>query len=161
MSSRRMSGDVGDEMTQETTARPVTVRCPFCERLNRVDLARVAAGPKCGPCGRPLLLDRPVKTTEADFDETIRSASVPVLVDCYADWCGPCRMMAPALDELARERTGHLLVLKLDTDRNQALSMRLGIRGIPTLIVYRGGGEVGRHVGIAQLAQLRTLVGLG
>ena len=148
-------------MTERAAARPVTIRCPFCERLNRVDLARATAGPKCGPCGRPLLLDRPVKATEADFDETIRTASVPVLVDCYADWCGPCRMMAPALDDLAREHLGELLVLKLDTDRNQALSMRLGIRGIPTLIVFRDGREVGRHVGVAQLTQLRTLVGLG
>jgi thioredoxin 2 len=147
-------------MTQEPAARPVTVRCPFCQRLNRVDLARVAAGPKCGPCGRPLLLDRPVKATEADFDETIRTASVPVLVDCYADWCGPCRAMAPALDDFAREHLGDVLVLKLDTDRNQALSQRLGIRGIPTLIVYRDGQEARRHVGAVQAAELRALVGL-
>jgi thioredoxin 2 len=141
-------------------SRPVTVRCPFCEQLNRVDLARVADGPKCGGCGRPLHLDRPVKATEADFDQTISTASVPVLVDFYADWCTPCRMMAPALDDLARDRLGEVLVLKVDTDRDQALAMRFGIRGIPTLVSFQDGREWNRHVGMAQRAELEGLVGL-
>ena len=72
--------------TAADNARPVTVRCPFCERMNRVDLARLDHKPKCGGCGRPLLLDRPVLSTGADFNTTIATASVPVLVDFYADW---------------------------------------------------------------------------
>jgi len=138
--------------------RPVTVRCPFCSQLNRVDLARLADGPKCGGCARPLLLDRPVKATGEEFDQTIATAAVPVLVDFYADWCGPCRMMAPAIDQLAADRSGQILVLKVDTDRDPELSSRFGIRGIPTLIAFSGGKEIGRHVGMAGRVELERLV---
>jgi thioredoxin 2 len=124
--------------------RPVTVRCPFCATLNRVDLERLAAGPKCAECGKPI--------------RVIEGASVPIVLDCYADWCGPCRMMAPALDEFARAETGRVLVLKLDTDANPATARRLGIRGIPTLIGFQGGREVRRHVGLADIRVLEELV---
>jgi thioredoxin 2 len=140
------------------TQRPVTVACAFCGVLNRVDLERLSAGPQCGACGRPIRLDRPVKLTEADFDRVIGGASVPVLLDCYADWCGPCRAMAPALDEFARARTGQVLVLKLDTDANPVISQRLNIRGIPTLIAFRQGKEIRRHVGMADLRVLEGLI---
>lgn len=145
-------------MTTPTAPRPVTVRCPFCERMNRVDFARLDQGPKCGGCHRPLLLDRPVKTTSLDFDQTIASASVPVVVDFYADWCGPCRMMAPVLDGLAAARSGSVLVLKVDTDRDPGLSQRFGVRGIPTLIVFSKGVEAGRKVGLATQAELEQLL---
>jgi thioredoxin 2 len=124
-----------------------------------VNLARLSAGPKCGQCGRPIRLDRPLKVTDADFDRTIQGAEVPVLVDFYADWCGPCRIMAPTLDELAQRRTGELLVLKLDTDANQATAGKFGIRGIPTVIAFRNGLEAGRHVGVADMKVLESLVG--
>ncbi len=140
------------------TPRPVTVRCPFCEQLNQVDLARLGAGPKCGGCARPLLLDRPVKATAADFDRTIQSASVPVVVDFYADWCGPCRKMAPVLDQFAADRQGEVLVLKVDTDRDGSVSERFGVRGIPTLIAFRGGVERGRLVGLVTRSELDQLV---
>jgi thioredoxin 2 len=142
------------------TARSVVVRCVFCDTPNRVDLARLASGPKCGNCGRPIRLDRPIKTGEDGFDQTIGSAGAPVLVDCYADWCGPCRMMAPALDDFAQRHAGEVLVLKLDTDANPVLSTRLGIRGIPTLIAFEHGAERARHVGAADLATLEKLTGL-
>jgi thioredoxin 2 len=148
-------------MTAKTTpARPVTVRCTFCATRNRIDLARLVDGPRCGSCKRPILLDRPIPVTEADFDETLRSAAVPVVVDFYADWCGPCRAMAPALDELAGRHAGHLLVTKLDADRFPALAQRFGIRGIPTLIAFDGGRELRRHVGMADLAALEALAGV-
>jgi thioredoxin 2 len=143
-----------------TAARPAIVSCVFCGKANRVDLARVAAGPKCGECGRPIRLDRPLKVTDADFEQTIGGSTVPVLVDFYADWCGPCRIMAPTLDDLAQRRTGELLVLKLDTDANQATAGRFGIRGIPTVIAFRQGHEVGRHVGVADMKALEGLAGL-
>jgi thioredoxin 2 len=140
--------------------RPVVVRCVFCGTANRVDLARLSGGPKCGQCGRPIRLDRPTWVTDADFDRIVAAASVPVLVDFYADWCGPCKMMAPALDDFARQHLGEVLVLKLDTDANPTAPTRFGIRGIPTLIVFEHGREVRRHVGVAQTAEIDRLVGL-
>ena len=147
-------------MSSTDVGRPVTVRCAFCGKLNRVDLNRVDAGPKCAECGRPIRLDRPLKVTDADFERVIDGASVPVIVDCYADWCGPCRMMAPTLDEFARATSGHVLVLKLDTDANPLTARRLGIKGIPTLIAFKGGREVRRHVGLADPRALQALAGL-
>jgi len=143
-----------------TGERPVVLACVFCARLNRVDLARLHNGPRCGECARPILLDRPVKISAASFDETIRSASVPVLVDFYADWCGPCRMLAPAIDELASMHAGHALVLKVDTDRDSELASRFQVRGIPTVVAFRNGAESGRHVGLARRTELESLLGL-
>lgn len=142
-----------------TNTRPVVVQCPFCSTSNRVDLARLASGPKCAKCGKPLRLDRPQKVTDKDFERTINGSSVPVVVDFYADWCGPCKAMAPTLDEFAEKRAGEALVLKLDTDANPLTSSRLGIRGIPTLIAFQGGKERGRHVGLADMKVLEGLVG--
>ncbi len=82
-----------------------------------------------------------------DFEKLITEAEIPVLVDFYADWCGPCKMMAPILDDIARERTGELLVAKLDTDRSPEVARRFGIQGIPTLILFRGGEPVARQTG--------------
>lgn len=125
----------------------VTLRCGFCLALNRIELARAPDRPKCGKCGRPMLLDRPVKIDEADFEATVLETEAPVLVDFYADWCGPCRMVAPVLDEIAREHQGRLVVVKLDTDRAPTVSQRFGIRSIPTLILFRAGEEAERIVG--------------
>jgi thioredoxin 2 len=138
--------------------RPVVVQCPFCGVANRVDLTRLAAGPKCANCSKPLRLDRPLRVTDTDFERTITSASVPVVVDFYADWCGPCKMMAPTVDDFARQRTGEVLVLKLDTDANPVTASRFGIRGIPTIIAFRAGKERARHVGVADIKVLEALV---
>lgn len=134
-------------MQSGESPNPVTLRCGFCLTLNRIDLARAADRPTCGKCRRPMLLDRPVKVTEEDFERTVVGAGAPVLVDFYADWCAPCKMVAPLVDELAREHTGRLLVAKVDTDRAAAVAQRHGIRGIPTLILFDGGVEVDRSVG--------------
>ncbi|MFO7587020.1 MAG: thioredoxin [Gemmatimonadota bacterium] len=127
--------------------RSVTLRCAFCLKLNRLDISRAADRPRCGECGRPFLLDRPVKIAGEDLERVVAEAEVPVLVDFYADWCGPCKVMAPTLDEFARDNTGRLVVGKLDTDAAPAESARLGIRGIPTLILFRDGAEVARQTG--------------
>jgi thioredoxin 2 len=143
--------------TAARTTRPVIVHCPFCSTPNRVDLTRLESGPKCANCGKPLRLDRPQKVTDKDFERTITGSSVPVLVDFYADWCGPCKAMAPTLDEFARKRAGAVLVLKLDTDASPVTAARFAIRGIPTLIAFQDGKERGRHVGLADMNVLEGL----
>ena len=125
----------------------ITLRCAFCLTLNRVDLDKAGDRPQCGECSRPMLLDRPLKVSEEDFERTVLESDAPVIVDFYADWCAPCRVMAPVLDEIAREREGELLVAKVDTDRAPGLSATFAIRGIPTLIAFKDGKEVGRTVG--------------
>ncbi len=138
--------------------RQATVACPFCSTLNRVDLTKVDNRPKCGNCGRPILLDRPIAVSDADFDQVTVGTTVPVVVDFYADWCGPCKIMAPLLDDVANRRAGEMLVLKLDTDQNPATGQRFGIRGIPTLIAFRGGKEVSRRVGAVPAAELENFL---
>jgi thioredoxin 2 len=139
-------------------SRKATVRCPMCGKLNRVDLARVDQHPICGECRKPILLDRPMPVTDADFDRVVADSEVPVVVDFYADWCGPCRMMAPIFDDFAREHRGQALVAKLDTDRNPVTSQKFQVRGIPTLIVFRGGKEAARQVGAVPKAMLEKLL---
>jgi thioredoxin 2 len=140
------------------TNRHATVACQFCSTLNRVDLSRVGQQPKCGQCGRPILLDRPLHVTDDTFQQVVSGTDIPVLVDFYADWCGPCKMMAPILDELAHDRLGEVLVLKLDTDRNPATAMRFQVRGIPTMIAFAQGQEAARQTGAAPRAQVDALL---
>jgi len=99
-----------------------------------------------------------VAVTDAEFEAVVGEAEVPVFVDFYADWCGPCKMMAPVFDEIAREHAGQVLVAKMDTDRNQTTPQRFGIRGIPTLILFRGGQEVSRQVGAVPKKQLEDML---
>ncbi len=143
-------------MTTTEAKSPITLRCAFCDTKNRVDLARAADRPTCGECGRPMLLDRPVKVTRDDFDDTVLKASVPVLVDFYADWCGPCKMVAPLVDELAHQHIGKILFAKVDIDRASEVAAKYGIRSIPTLIIFRDGVEVERSNGF-EPERLRTL----
>lgn len=142
----------------EKTGTKATLRCQFCQSWNRIDVSRAADRPKCGNCGKPMLLDRPIHLDDETFARTIAESEVPVMVDFYADWCGPCRMLAPVVDEVAGARAGRALVVKLDTDRSPEISERYGIRGIPTLIAFRGGREIGRHVGLARRPQLDALL---
>ncbi len=144
--------------SQTEAARTATVACQFCSTLNRVDVTRIDQKPKCGSCGRPILLDRPLHVSDATFERVTTDTDIPVVVDFYADWCGPCKMMAPILDDLAHERQGEILVVKLNTDENQATAQRLNIRGIPTLAVYRHGKEVVRQTGAVPRAELDRLL---
>ena len=138
--------------------RKATVACPFCGTLNRIDLSRLDQHPKCGNCGKPILLDRPVAVSDENFVKVTTDTTVPVVVDFYADWCGPCKIMAPLLDDAARSRAGQMVVAKLDTDRNPVTGPRFGIRGIPTLIAFRNGKEVARRVGAVPPAELEAFL---
>ena len=132
-----------------TASTPKTeIRCSFCLTVNRIDMTRAKDRPKCGKCERPMLLDRPVKVEADDFASTVLKSDVPVLVDFYADWCGPCRMLAPHLDQVASGGVGRLLVAKVDSDRAQALSQTYQIRGLPTVVLFHDGREVDRVVGM-------------
>ena len=135
-----------------------TVSCPFCATLNRVDLARLADGPRCGSCSRPLRLDRPQPVPGDALDRIVEGSEVPVLIDFYADWCGPCKVMAPVLDQLAGERTGEVFVGKIDTDRYPDVAQRFDVRGIPTLILFRAGREVTRKVGAVPRRELDAML---
>ena len=125
----------------------VTLRCQFCGALNRIEAFGNGKQTYCDDCARPILLDRPIKVSQEDFDEIVLEASVPVLVDFYADWCAPCKIVAPMLDEIAQEQLGKMLVTKIDTDAAPDVAMTYEIRSIPTLIIFMGGEEVGRSVG--------------
>lgn len=144
----------------EKRSPSVTVQCQFCQTWNRIDAMRAADRPKCGNCGRPILLDRPLKLTDDTFDRTIANAEVPVLVDFYADWCGPCKMMAPSVDQLASKVTGRALVAKLDTDAAPKTAQKFDIRGIPSVIVFREGRPVTQQAGAVPLAALEKMLGL-
>ena len=137
-----------------------TVPCTFCRALNRVDLARIADRPKCGKCSRSILLDRPLRLSDSDFDRVIGDAPIPLIVDFYADWCAPCKVMGPVIDELAHEHQAKILVAKIDTDRNPAVSARFNIRSIPTLIVFEQGRELKRQTGALPRHQIEALVNL-
>ena len=145
-------------MSTAATPQKATVSCPFCGKLNRVNLERIADRPKCGECSKPILLDRPVRVSDDDLEQVVRGSDVPVLVDFYADWCGPCKLMAPLLDDLAHTHAGDVLVAKLDTDRNPIMGQRFHIRGIPTLIAFRHGREVAREVGAVPRPRLDALL---
>jgi thioredoxin 2 len=141
-----------------TPAKHLTLRCQFCETWNRIDASRAADRPKCGKCARPMLLDRPFPLNDDTFARTIESAEVPVLVDFYADWCGPCKVMAPFVDELAAAYQERALVAKLDTDRAQRTASGFNIRGIPTTIVFKSGREVNRQTGAVPKPMLAKMI---
>jgi thioredoxin 2 len=138
-----------------------TVACPACQRLNRVDLGRADDRPRCGHCRAAIPVDRPLPASDGSLERILRDAEVPVLVDFYADWCGPCKSMAPILDAVATDRSGRALVVKVDTDRNPGSAARYGIRGIPTLILFRSGAEVQRQVGAVARGAIEAMVDRG
>jgi len=130
------------------------VVCPACHTVNRVLRERVGPGANCGSCKEPLVSPQPIELAAANFDRHIESNDLPVVVDFWAAWCGPCRMMAPVFDRAARELASEARVAKVDTERDPTLAARYGIRSIPTLIAFRDGREVARQSGAMDLPRL-------
>ena len=123
------------------------VVCPQCNAVNRVPAERLADGPVCGKCARQLFSGRPAELDEAGFERQVKRSDLPVLVDFWAPWCGPCRSMAPAYAQAASQLEPTVRVVKVDTEQAQKLAARLGIRSIPTLALFAGGRELARQAG--------------
>ena len=129
--------------------------CPQCLAVNRVPDARLSDNPKCGKCAAVLLPGKPIDLTAANFDSFIQKSSLPVVVDFWADWCGPCKMMAPVFQQLAAEMNTQVRFAKVETEAHPQVSMRLHIRSIPTLILFKQGVEVARTAGAMDALALK------
>jgi thioredoxin 2 len=127
--------------------------CPHCHTTNRVRVADLHQAPDCGQCHTPLFVAHPLVLDSISFDKHIGRSHVPVLVDFWAPWCGPCRMMAPAYEKAAGLLEPQVRVAKLNTEEAQAIAARFNIRSIPTLALFVGGQEVARQAGAFRTAQ--------
>ncbi len=121
--------------------------CPHCHAVNRVPADRLAQDPRCGQCHQPLFSGHPVALTAATFGKHIQRSDIPVLVDFWAPWCGPCKMMAPQFEQAARLLEPGVRLAKVDTEAEQQLGAQFGIRSIPTLALFSGGREIARQPG--------------
>ena len=128
--------------------------CPHCGAVNRIPAARLTDAPKCGKCHRPLFQARPIELTSANFESQINRNDIPVLVDFWAPWCGPCKMMTPAFAQAAYQLEPQVRLAKLNTEAEQTIGARLGIRSIPTLALFRGGRELARQPGAMGAADI-------
>ena len=139
------------------------LRCANCGTKNRVPKERLDQGPICGKCRAPLKVadapDVPVDVTDQTFNREVLSFSGPVLVDCWAPWCGPCRMVAPVLEQLASEYAGRLKITKLNVDENPATASQYGIQSIPTMLLFKNGNHVNSLVGALPKQEIERHLG--
>jgi thioredoxin 2 len=132
--------------------------CPHCSTTNRLPKSKPAEEAKCGKCSEPVFDGTPVALTAQSFQRHINSNDIPVVVDFWADWCGPCKMMAPEFSKTAIEMEPQARFAKVDTEAEKSIAAQFGIRSIPTLIIYKGGREVARQAGAMRAEQLKAWV---
>ena len=137
-------------MTEPT----LQIVCPHCDAVNRVLADRLGPAANCGRCKKPLFTAHPLALTAANFDRHIGSSHIPVLIDFWAPWCGPCHMMAPVYEKAAAQLEPRLRLAKVNTEDKQQLAARFNIRSIPTLALFRDGREIARQAGAMDLPQL-------
>ena len=135
------------------------IGCPHCGATNRVPAERAGESPQCGKCGQPLLTGHPLELDDHSFDAVVANSPVPVLVDFWAPWCGPCRAMAPAFEQASKQLHGRALLVKVNSDDSPELSQRFGIRSIPTLVRLQQGQETGRQSGAIPAGAIVQLAG--
>jgi thioredoxin 2 len=133
------------------------VACAHCGATNRLPADRLGDDPTCGRCHQPLLTGAPIELDDRSFDAFVQKSSLPVLVDFWAPWCGPCRQMAPQFDAAARQLKGRALLVKVNSDDSPQTSATFGIRSIPTLVRLQGGAELRRQSGALPAAQIVAL----
>ena len=128
--------------------------CPHCDGINRVPRDKLGAGGKCGVCHQALFTAEPLALDSARFQRHVSKSDIPLLVDFWASWCGPCKMMAPVFAQAAQQLEPEVRLIKISTEEEQQLAGQLGIRSIPTLMVFKGGREVARMAGAMDLQNL-------